>query len=144
LRQLLWARFGAYVLVDDKQEVIPYSQPAMLGKRARDKENTRKASNDNQPVEHLSTGFFPLNCRPLQGNYVLVSDVAKLMHATHSTIAGIQVDDPTMAKNAARMQGYIQRGITKFHFVPMSQVTFEKIANERATVDPNDGYRDAA
>jgi hypothetical protein len=121
LRELMWARFGAYLLVDQRGLVAPYNQPGMGGEK---------------PVRYLSMGFFPLNCRPLEGNRLLVRDYKALLRAGHSSIMGIRNDDPTMHQNDKILDGFIGEGMNTLRFVRMSMTTVTRIANDRLTVPP--------
>jgi hypothetical protein len=113
VRETMWKRLGAYVLVDHNGFLTPYDQPGMGGEEA---------------VRCLSLGFFPLNCRPLDGNKLLVADYKAMLRATHSTIKDIAQDDPTMAENDALLDAYIAQGEQSFKFRRLADTQVRRMA----------------
>jgi len=115
-RETMWARFNSYVLTDHRGFLAPYTQPGMGGE---------------DPVEYLSLGFFPVNCKPLQGNRLLVGDYEKLLIAAHITIPGITTKDVSVQKNVAALRTYTAAGRNYFRYVPLAKTTLVRIAADR-------------
>ncbi len=113
VRELMWKRLGAYVLIDRDAFLAPYDQPGMGGEEA---------------VRCLNLGFFPLNCRALDGNKLLVADYKAMLRAAHSTIKGISPDDPTMAENDAKLDAYIAKGQKSFKFHRLADTAVRRMA----------------
>jgi len=113
VREMMWKRLGAYVLVDRAGFMSPYDQPGMGGEAA---------------VRCLGLGFFPLNCRALDGNKLLVSDYKAMLQAMHSTIKDITPGDTTMADNDAALDAIIARGQRSFKFRRLADTQVRRMA----------------